>query len=91
MYVDEIIWRNSIQMPIAKFCCLSYDSCAWQLRLESRSPLAHAAVHSLTQKITVLADSEEDLILRAKALNILGLNSSAHHKIAALLALPNVP
>lgn len=39
----------------------------------------------------LLADSEEDLTLRAKALNILGLNSSAHHKIAALLALPDVP
>lgn len=39
----------------------------------------------------LLVDSEEDLTLRAKALNILGLNSSAHHKIAALLALPDVP
>lgn len=39
----------------------------------------------------LLADYEEDLTLRAKALNILGLNSSAHHKIAALLALPDVP
>ena len=36
----------------------------------------------------LLADSEEDLSLRAKALNILGLNSSAHPKIAALLVLP---
>lgn len=36
----------------------------------------------------LLADSDEDLTLRAKALNILGLNSSAHHKISALLALP---
>lgn len=36
----------------------------------------------------LLADSEEDLILRAKALNILGLNSSDHPKIATLLAQP---
>ena len=43
------------------------------------------------QKNTILADSEEDLSLCAKALNILGLNSSAHHKIAALMALPDVP
>lgn len=39
----------------------------------------------------LLGDSEADASLRAKTLNILGLNSFAHPKIAGLLALPNVP
>ena len=36
----------------------------------------------------LLPESEEDQALRARALNILGLNSSAHPKILSLLSLP---
>ncbi len=36
----------------------------------------------------LLGDSEADASLRARALNILGLNTSAHPKIATLLSLP---
>ena len=36
----------------------------------------------------LLSESEEDQTLRARALNILGLNSSAHPKISLLIPLP---
>ncbi len=36
----------------------------------------------------ILSESEEDQTLRARALNILGLNSSAHPKISLLIPLP---